>query len=56
MLGSCHVPLTKDDYIGYIFIRYRGQRIKIGTLCGVQFHLKPLEWQIIDGIKHSIHT
>ncbi|CAF3799611.1 unnamed protein product [Rotaria sp. Silwood1] len=49
ILGSYHIPLTEDDYIGYVFIRYRGQKIKIGTLCGNQFHLKTLEWTIIHG-------
>jgi hypothetical protein len=56
VLGSYHVPLTEDEYIGYVFIRYRGLRIKIGTLCADQFHLKPLEWKIIDGKKYSIYT
>ncbi|CAF1428710.1 unnamed protein product, partial [Rotaria sordida] len=56
VLGAYHIPLTEDDYVGYIFIRYRGQRIKIGTLCGNQFHLKPLERKIIDGKKYSVHT
>ncbi|CAF1409434.1 unnamed protein product [Rotaria sordida] len=56
VLGSYHVPTTEGTYIGYVFIRWRGQRIKIGTLCGDQFHLKPLEWQIVDGRKYSIHT
>ncbi|CAF1300500.1 unnamed protein product [Rotaria sordida] len=56
VLGSYHVPTTEGTYIGYVFIRWRGQRIKTGTLCGDQFHLKPLEWQIVDGRKYSIHT
>lgn len=56
VLGSYHIPETEDSYIGYVFIRWRGQRIEIGTLCGDHFHLKPLEWQIVDGRKYSIHT
>ncbi|CAF1120555.1 unnamed protein product [Adineta ricciae] len=56
VLGSYHIPLTEDIYIGYIFIRWRNLRIKIGTLCEDQFHLKPLEWQIVDGRKYSIHN
>jgi len=56
VLGSYHIPETEDSYIGYLFIRWRGQRIEIGTLCGDQFHLKPLEWKLIDGKKYCIHT
>lgn len=56
VLGSYHIPLTEDNYIGYIFIRWQDQRIKIGTLCDDQFYLKPLEWQVIDGKKYSVHN
>ncbi|UJR29488.1 hypothetical protein I4U23_010700 [Adineta vaga] len=56
VLGSYHIPGTKDSYIGYVFIRWKNLRIKIGTLCEDHFHLKPLEWQIIDGKKYSIHN
>ncbi|CAF3652561.1 unnamed protein product, partial [Rotaria socialis] len=56
VLGSYHIPVTENEYIGYIFIRWRNQRIEIGTLCGNTFHLKPLEWQIVDGKKYSIHN
>jgi len=56
VLGSYHIPTTEDEYIGYVFIRWNNQRIKIGTLCLDTFHLKPLEWQIVDGRKYSIHT
>ena len=56
VLGSYHIPLTKSDYIGYAFIRYRGLRIEIGTLCDDEFHLQPLEWKIIGNKKYSIHT
>jgi hypothetical protein len=56
VLGAYHIPTTEDSYTGYVFIRWRGQRIEIGTLCGDEFHLKPLEWQIVDGKKYSIHT
>jgi hypothetical protein len=56
VLGSYHVPLTKSDYIGYAFIRYRSLRIEIGTLCDDEFHLQPLEWKIIGNKKYSVHT
>lgn len=56
VLGSYHVPLTEDEYIGYVFIRYKGQRIKIGTLCTDEFKLHPLEWQVVGGKKYSIHN
>jgi hypothetical protein len=55
VLGSYHIPETKD-YIGYVFIRWRNQRIEIGTLCKDHFHLQPLEWKIVDGKKYSIHN
>ncbi|CAF1516166.1 unnamed protein product [Adineta steineri] len=55
VLGSYHIPLT-NEYIGYVFIRWRNLRIKIGTLCGNAFHLTPLEWQIVDNKKYAIHT
>lgn len=56
VLGSYHIPTTTDEYIGYVFIRWRNIRIELGTLCDDQFHLQPLEWQIIDGKKYCIHT
>ena len=56
VLGSYHIPETQDSYIGYVFLRWKGQRIEIGTLCGDHFTLQPLEWQIVDGKKYSIHN
>ncbi|CAF1512198.1 unnamed protein product, partial [Rotaria sp. Silwood1] len=32
------------------------QRIETGTLCGDRYHLKLLEWQIVDSKIYSIHT
>lgn len=49
--SGIHIPETKNDYIGYVFIRWRGQRFHIGTGCGDYFHIQPLEWQFIDGKK-----
>ncbi|CAF1062591.1 unnamed protein product [Rotaria sp. Silwood1] len=48
ILSSYHILTTKDIYVGYILIRWRDQRIEIGLLCGDQFDLTPLEWQIVD--------
>ncbi|CAF1252774.1 unnamed protein product [Rotaria sp. Silwood1] len=31
------------------------QRIETGTLCGDRYHLKLLEWQIVDSKIYSIH-
>jgi hypothetical protein len=41
VLGAYRVPLTQD-YIGYLFLRFKGQRFKIGTLCGDHFALRSL--------------
>jgi len=55
VMGGYHIPLT-DTYFGYVFIRYQGVRIKIGTLCLDHFELHPLEWQTVNGLKYSIHN
>jgi len=55
VMGGYHIPLT-DTYIGYVFIRYQGLRIKIGTLCDDTFELQPLQWQTVNGLEYSIHN
>ena len=56
ILAGYHVPETQDEYVGYLFIRWENQRIKIGSSCGDYFHFEPLEWQIVDGKRYSIHN
>jgi hypothetical protein len=55
VLGGYHVPVT-DTYIGYVFVRYNGQRFKLGTLCGDKFELTPLQFLEVDGRKYSVHN
>src|SRR3989338_3125216 len=53
--GSYKLPLT-SDFVGYAFIRFRGMRIKIGTLCGNSFELIPLEWKNFNGKLYCVHA
>jgi hypothetical protein len=55
VIGGYHIPLL-DKYVGYVFIRYKGTHIKIGTLCGDHYSLEPLEFVTINGKKYSVHN
>lgn len=55
VMGAYNVPLTKD-YIGYVFLRVNGTKVKIGTLCADSYSLTPLEFQEWEGHKFSVHN
>ncbi|EFC44937.1 predicted protein [Naegleria gruberi] len=53
--GSYKLPLTSES-VGYAFIRFRGKRIKIGTLCANSFELIPLEWKNFNGKMYCVRA
>ncbi|KAF0980006.1 hypothetical protein FDP41_001159 [Naegleria fowleri] len=56
VLGAYTIPLT-NSHAGYIFLRYRGRKVTIGTLCGDVFELTPLEFVTSpQGKRVSVHN
>ncbi|KAG2389362.1 hypothetical protein C9374_013922 [Naegleria lovaniensis] len=56
VVGAYTVPLT-NSHVGYVFLRYRGRKIKIGTLCADMFELTPLEFVTSpQGKRVSVHN
>ena len=55
VMGAYKIPLT-SSYVGYVFIRHEGKRIKIGSLCGNSFELHCLGWKKFNGRDYCVHT
>eukprot|EP01116_Phalansterium_solitarium_P022422 TRINITY_DN7401_c0_g1_i1.p1 TRINITY_DN7401_c0_g1~~TRINITY_DN7401_c0_g1_i1.p1 ORF type:complete len:380 (-),score=162.35 TRINITY_DN7401_c0_g1_i1:469-1608(-) len=59
VMGAYKIPETNDTYIGYVLVRYGGQHIEFGTMCGDSFELVPQEfvpWPGRDGKTISVHN